>query len=50
MAGTTLRELNRELEQQGLALRNLPSISEQTVAGAIATGIAIINVCILQTT
>ena len=41
MAGTTLRELNHQLERQGLAMSNLPSVSEQTVAGAIATGVAI---------
>ena len=38
-AGTTLKELNHQLEVQGLAMNNLPSISEQTVAGAIMTGI-----------
>ena len=37
-AGTTLSELNVLLEEHGLAMRILGSISEQTVAGAISTG------------
>ena len=37
-AGTTLKQLNRYLDDQGLAMKNLGSISEQTVAGAISTG------------
>ena len=41
-AGTTLKELNHQLELQGLAMNNLPSISEQTVAGAIMTGIVLL--------
>ncbi len=36
--GTTLKEVNLVLEEHGLALPQLGSISEQTVAGAIATG------------
>ena len=38
-AGTTLKQLNRYLDDQGLAMKNLGSISEQTVAGAISTGV-----------
>ena len=37
-AGTTLSELNVLLEEYGLAMRILGSISDQTVAGAISTG------------
>ena len=37
-AGTTLRELNRILEESGLAMKILGSISEQTVGGAVSTG------------
>ena len=37
-AGTSLRELNSYLHDEGLAMKNLGSISEQTVAGAISTG------------
>jgi L-gulonolactone oxidase len=37
-AGTTLNQLNRYLNDRGLAMKNLGSISEQTVAGAISTG------------
>ena len=36
--GTTLKELNQVLHEHGLALRNLPSVSAQTVPGALATG------------
>lgn len=36
--GMTLQQLNEELPKHGLALSNLGSVSEQTVAGAIATG------------
>lgn len=36
--GTTLEELISVLHQHGLALSNLPAISDQTVAGTIATG------------
>ena len=36
--GTTLHELNAILEEHGLAMTNLPSVSAQTVAGAISTG------------
>ncbi len=36
--GMRLRELNRYLDQQGLALANLGSIDSQSVAGVIATG------------
>lgn len=37
-AGTTLGELNTVLEEHGLAMINLGSISSQTVAGAVSTG------------
>jgi L-gulonolactone oxidase len=37
-AGLTLEDLNEILSQNGLALQNLGSISEQSVAGAISTG------------
>ena len=37
--GTTLKQLIKDLDEQGLAMGNLGSISEQTVAGAISTGI-----------
>ena len=37
-AGTTLNELNSLLDEYGLAMRILGSISDQTVAGAISTG------------
>lgn len=36
--GIKLWQLNEYLDKQGLALRNLGSISEQSVAGAISTG------------
>lgn len=36
--GTRLGVLSRALDAQGLALRNLPDVDVQTVAGAIATG------------
>lgn len=36
--GTTLNEMNIILEEYGLAMTQLSSISDQTVAGAIATG------------
>ena len=36
--GMRLKTLNRLLEEQGLALSNLGSISEQSVAGVISTG------------
>lgn len=36
--GTTLSEMNTILDGLGLALSNLPSISDQTIAGTIATG------------
>jgi len=38
LAGTVLRDLNRELDALGLALPNLGDIDSQTVAGAISTG------------
>ena len=38
-AGTTLSELNSLLEERGLAMKVLGSISDQTVGGAISTGI-----------
>ncbi|MFN0245345.1 MAG: D-arabinono-1,4-lactone oxidase [Kofleriaceae bacterium] len=37
-AGIRLRELNRYLDREGLALANLGSIDSQSVAGVIATG------------
>jgi L-gulono-1,4-lactone dehydrogenase len=37
-AGMRLCELNEQLARHGLALGNLGSISEQTIAGAISTG------------
>jgi FAD-linked oxidoreductase len=37
-AGTTLHELNRLLDELGLALPNLGDIDRQTLAGALATG------------
>lgn len=37
-AGIRLRDLNRLLREQGLAMSNLGSIAEQSIAGAISTG------------
>jgi FAD-linked oxidoreductase len=37
-AGTTLKQLNRELEALGLSLHNMGDIAEQTLAGAVSTG------------
>ena len=37
-AGTTLRELNAELDRLGLAMTNLGDIDAQTISGAISTG------------
>ncbi len=37
-AGIKLKKLNRILDKEGLAIINLGSISEQSLAGAIATG------------
>ncbi|MDI5980821.1 D-arabinono-1,4-lactone oxidase [Amycolatopsis magusensis] len=37
-SGTTLRELNAELDRLGLAMTNLGDIDAQTIAGAISTG------------
>jgi len=37
-AGIKLRDLNRHLSNAGLALSNLGSIDEQSIAGAISTG------------
>jgi FAD-linked oxidoreductase len=37
-AGTTLRELNADLDELGLAMTNLGDIDAQTIAGAISTG------------
>ncbi|MBO0840548.1 MAG: FAD-binding protein [Sciscionella sp.] len=37
-AGTTLHELNQELDGRGLAMTNLGDIDAQTIAGAISTG------------
>ena len=36
--GTALKQLVKYLDDQGLAMKNLGSILEQTVAGAISTG------------
>ena len=36
--GTTFKEVNSILDEHGLAMSMLGSISDQTVAGAIATG------------
>lgn len=38
LAGTLLKALNEELDRRGVALANMGDITEQTVAGAIATG------------
>ena len=43
-AGTTLHEANAILDEMGLALPVLGSISDQTVGGAISTG-GCVNVC-----
>ena len=37
-SGTTLNDILAALEKYGWALDNLPSITEQTIAGLIATG------------
>ncbi|GAA3997095.1 D-arabinono-1,4-lactone oxidase [Allokutzneria multivorans] len=37
-AGTTLQQLNADLDRLGLAMTNLGDIDRQTVAGAISTG------------
>lgn len=37
-AGTKLKDVTWALEEYGLAMQNLGSISEQTAAGAISTG------------
>jgi FAD-linked oxidoreductase len=37
-AGTTMRQLTRELAARGYALENLGDIDKQTVAGAVGTG------------
>ncbi|TNC27328.1 D-arabinono-1,4-lactone oxidase [Amycolatopsis alkalitolerans] len=37
-SGTTLRQLNAELDALGLAMTNLGDIDAQTVAGAVSTG------------
>src|SRR5699024_1675969 len=37
-AGTSLRALNAELDQLGLAMTNLGDIDSQTIAGAVSTG------------
>ena len=36
--GTTLAEISDLLDEQGWSLSNLPSVSDQTIAGAIVTG------------
>ncbi|CAI9413094.1 D-arabinono-1,4-lactone oxidase [Nocardioides sp. T2.26MG-1] len=38
LAGTQLKELNRQLEALGLSLHNMGDIAEQTLAGATSTG------------
>lgn len=38
LAGTTLREVNTALDRIGLALPNLGTLADQTIAGAISTG------------
>ena len=38
LAGTQLKELNRQLEVLGLSLHNMGDIAEQTLAGATSTG------------
>ncbi|EYT52366.1 MULTISPECIES: D-arabinono-1,4-lactone oxidase [Kocuria] len=38
LAGTTIRDLNQELDAHGLAVTNLPDSDWQTVAGAVSTG------------
>ena len=46
-AGTTLHQLNHYLDDRGLAMKNLGSISDQTVAGAISTGVCVcVCVCV----
>jgi FAD-linked oxidoreductase len=37
-AGIRIKELNKLLPQRGLAMKNLGSIAEQSIAGAISTG------------
>jgi FAD-linked oxidoreductase len=37
-AGTTLDQLNNDLERLGLSLHNMGDIAEQTLAGAVSTG------------
>ena len=37
-AGTTLGEVVEYLDTKGLALSNLPAITDQSIAGAISTG------------
>ncbi|RZS37526.1 FAD-linked oxidoreductase [Herbihabitans rhizosphaerae] len=37
-SGTTIRELNAELDRHGLAMTNLGDIDKQTISGAISTG------------
>ena len=44
--GTTLAEMNGILDGLGLGLSNLPSISAQTIAGTIATGMCTCYYCI----
>ena len=44
--GTILAEMNAILDGLGLALSNLPSISAQTIAGTIATGMCTCYYCI----
>ena len=36
--GTTLAEISDLLDEEGWSLSNLPSVSDQTIAGAIVTG------------
>ena len=44
--GTRLSQVNAALSEQGFALSILPSVSSQTVAGAIATGAVRVCVCV----
>ena len=37
-AGTTLGEVVEYLDTKGLALSNLPAITDQSIAGAVSTG------------
>lgn len=43
--GTRLSQINAALSERGFALSILPSVSSQTIAGAIATGA--VRMCVL---